>query len=162
MFISPRFFRCFNRLQLKPRLQPSVNLPLALLLSVALTNLMTSCGGIGIGTGGGGSPNDARPSGPAIKQGQLFGSGVSGSVLVFFSSGSSYILRIEGLSMTSASNVVIQIFATPFGQVGQLTLRDSTGNQNYSFTAAQQGLTMQSVTLYNTITQTTLATAQFQ
>lgn len=113
-------------------------------------------------TGGGSSTNDVRPTGIVLKQGQFMGTGVSGVALIFFSSGTSYILRLEGLTAPTAANVVVRIFATPFGQVGQVTLRDTTGNQNYNFSVSQQGVTFQSVTLYSTATQQTLGTALLQ
>lgn len=131
-------------------------------LIVSLVYSLLGCGNLNISTGGGGLPNEARPTGTPVKQGQLFGSGVSGSVLIFLRSGSSYTLRFEGLSLPSQSNLVAQIYATPNGLVSTVNLQFTSGNTNYSFTTPAIGVNFQSVAIYNNQTQTTLGTAQLQ
>ena len=70
---------------------------------LAVIIFLTGCSDIGLSTGSSPAPNEARPSGKALSQGQfsgLNGKTVTGGALIFLS-GSSYILRIEGLTGSS-------------------------------------------------------------
>ena len=122
--------------------------------------VLTSCGAIGLG--GGNALNDARPTGIVVKQAQFFAAsgqtGITGTALIFLNTASSYILRLEGLNVPEESSMQVKIFLSPSGLV-TLSLRGTSGNQNYNFTSPASGFL--SVSIFSTITQTNYATATF-
>lgn len=120
----------------------------------ALLVLFSGCGKITAGSGA--EPNDARPSGNPIAQASLTsqnGKTVSGSALIFASVNSSsgvtgYILRLEGISVPSASGLLVRVNASPGGQVASLPLRATSGSQNYTL-SVNYGSTFSSVYIYS-------------
>jgi hypothetical protein len=122
-----------------------------------------SLNGIPLGTGGGnGSSNDPRPEGTLIAQGQLgglSGRAVTGTALIFLAGGSSYILRLEGLSGPAENNLQIQVYGSfSPSPVFISTLSSTSGNQNYSF-ATGPGNQFNTVSIYSTLSRTNYATA---
>src|SRR4051794_23977880 len=68
---------------------------------VTTASLLFACSGVNIGLGGGGAPNDTRPTGTPLVQGTFSGQNgqtVSGTASVFNVSTSNYVLRLEGIS----------------------------------------------------------------
>lgn len=121
---------------------------------------LSSCGM----TGGSASvPNDPRPSGNPLVQGQVFGQNgqsASGTAFVFYSQ-NVYILRFEGLSVPSVSGLVVQVFTASQGQVGNFNLKASSGNQNYQLTVQQLGIIFRSISIFSTQSNENYATALF-
>ena len=107
------------------------------------------CGGIDVGLGGGNTPfpNDPRPSGTIVTQGLFAGQNsqtASGSALIF-SSGTTYTLRLEGVSFPVETGLIIKVYTSTGTQLSQLALRASTGNHNYVLPDATASQTFASV-----------------
>jgi hypothetical protein len=128
--------------------------------------LLTGCSGLGgISAGTTAAPNDARPSGVPVAQGQLNplnGQTVTGNVLIFFAGTSNYTLRLEGLSLPAESGLVVRVFATPGGQIASLQLRASTGSQNYSMSTSGNGINFTNVYIHSNPNNVDYATAIIQ
>ncbi|MFZ9596731.1 MAG: hypothetical protein ACO3A2_11740 [Bdellovibrionia bacterium] len=139
------------------RLRPSISFFLITSLS------FFSCSGLEFGLGGGsGTLNDPRPSGILLASGPLVGQSgrtVTGTAAVFNTTGSQFILRLEGLTLPS-SDALAQIQL--FGQLGlqnTFTLRSTSGSQNYTFTNTSLAITFSDVTLVSTATNQPIASA---
>jgi hypothetical protein len=142
------------------RLSHSFCFPTFLILGVC------GCGMISTdGTGGSTAPNDARPTSTPLKQAQIMGQNgksASGTASVFFSGSGAYIIRLEGISVTSESGLAVQVYATPGGRIGNFQLRATSGSQNYSLSNSVNGLTFNSVAIYSSVNNINYGSAVFE
>ena len=123
--------------------------------------MLTGCGL----KAGGGSLNDLAPNDPQISQGAFSGQNgqtVTGTAILYSADPSnplSYIVRLDGLTMTAQSasnlNLVIDIGGT---RVTFAALRGTSGSQNYSYVASSSS-TVNSIVITNAATQQDFATA---
>ena len=105
--------------------------------------VLCSCSGVSVGGGGGGGAallNDSRPSGTVISQGQFEAQNgnptLTGQGIIFSSGASSYIARLEGITLTWQTGLLVQVFPSSGGTPAVSTaLKGATGNQNYSFSS---------------------------
>lgn len=120
-------------------------------LKTALIALIWGTQGCGLNIGTT-SPNDPRPTGTLLAQGQFAsqnGKSVSGSALVFSQSGTSYIVRLEGISTPSESGLYVRVYTANSGQVSNLSLTATSGSQNYYFTSTETSPTFKSVYIFS-------------
>ena len=127
-----------------------------LLFSMSWT--FTGCSLSGIDLGGGGVlSNAARPNGVLLAQGslssQVTGQAVAGNAIIF-ASGTSFILRFEGLTVPVENGLQAQVFGTASGNspVFSTPLINYTGNQNFSF-AAPPGTRFSNVNIFSVLSQ---------
>jgi hypothetical protein len=121
------------------------------------------CGGLNVTVGSASSPNDLRPTSTVVAQGQFAGQNgktVAGTALIFSPGNSTYIARLEGVSIPADSGLVVQVYADPGGKVASFTLRAATGSQNYTFTSTTTGLTFNNVYIFSIPTNINYGVAQ--
>jgi len=126
--------------------------------ALLLLMFLTHCG---LHAGTGVAPNDPTPSGQILKQGQFFsqsGQTVTGSAVIYLS-GSSYILRLEGISTPSEAGLQVRIDGNPGGVVFTSALSATSGNQNYPFSGGV-GVTFKAVDIYSTLNSVNYGSAQ--
>ncbi len=126
-----------------------------------LLSYLSSCAGsLDLTTNGRNLINDARPPGNPIYQGNFVGasgqSNVTGTALIFLS-GSSYTLRLDGLSITNEAALVVNVYHSSGSTPNFLS--SSSGNQNYSLPNLPLNSTFTSVEIYSTLQQTNYAIA---
>lgn len=84
--------------------------------------------------------NDARPTGSVVAQGNFTsqnGGTVTGTALVFSTTGNTVTLRLEGLSVTNpnSGSLNVQLYANPNSVLAtNVALKSTSGNQNYTVT----------------------------
>ncbi len=90
-----------------------------------------ACGSIGLGTG---TSNDPAPSGTIVYSGTFATNSneISGTVFVYHQSGSTYTIRLESFSASTASNLKVQGITANGETELDSSLKSSSGNQNYS------------------------------
>src|SRR5689334_21696569 len=91
--------------------------PILNLILVALSLFISSCG---ISAGSAVAPNDARPNGAILVQGQFFGQSgqtVTGSALIFTVGAGSLVLRLEGLQTPEEVGLQVRLTGTPGGTI---------------------------------------------
>jgi len=111
---------------------------------------LMNCSGVNIGTGGGGTPNDVRPTNLPMVQGFFTGQNgktVTGTAIIFSASSSSYVLRLEGISTPSEGGLEVQLY-TSDGQ-SNFSLRAWSGSQNYTFSGNNPNVVFSSVSIYS-------------
>jgi len=129
-----------------------------------MSYLSACAGSLDLTTTGKNLINDARPPGNPIYQGNFVGasgqSNVTGAALVFLS-GTSYTLRLDGLSVPSEAALVVNVYHSSGFTSGStsLLLRSTSGNQNYSLPGLQLNSAFTSVVIYSTVQQTNYAIA---
>ncbi len=114
----------------------------------------------GCGKGTVSAPNDPAPTGTIVAQGQFAGlnsKSVSG-VAVIYQTGSSYVARLEGISVPNEAGLQV-VVKTSTTTVLQTTLRNISGTQNYSFSVSDGAVTWSSVTIHSTATNLDYGTA---
>lgn len=123
----------------------------ASLLTTALFLVLASAPACGskFGSGASTTPNDLAPNGTLVVTAALTGQNgrsVSGSAAVYrLSSTNEYVVRLEGLSLTSGPN--LRVTGTAGGAVVlNAALRSTQGNQNY-FTGITATQTWQAVNI---------------
>ena len=87
---------------------------------------------------GSNSANDPAPSYPIVKQGTFIGQNgrqVSGGAIVYNPSGSDYIFRLAGISTPEEGGLQVRAVTQGGTNILVATLRASSGNQNYYYTA---------------------------
>lgn len=100
---------------------------------------LSGCGLINT-SGGGSGLNDARPTGSVVAQGNFTsqnGGTVTGTALVFSTTGNTVTLRLEGLSVTNpnSGSLNVQLYANPNSVLAtNVALKSTSGNQNYTVT----------------------------
>ena len=107
--------------------------------------------GCGI-TAGRGTVNDLAPTLPVLAQGSfqsLSGKSVTGSTTIYNAGGGSYIVRLEGISVTQDSGLQVIPMLNTGAAAATLSLRAFTGNQNYTFTPAITPSGFASVRIYS-------------
>ena len=102
--------------------------------------LLCNCGEVAVGGGGSGVFNDSRPNGAVVVQGQFEAQNnnpaLTGQGIIFSAGASGYIARLEGITLTWQSGLLVQVFSSSSGTPAVSTaLRGASGNQNYSFTS---------------------------
>lgn len=99
-----------------------------------LSLLMGGCGQIGIGSA---SLNDATPSGTLVASGQFFGVNgktASGAVSVYNQTTENYVIHLSGVTLPQENGLTLISVINGVTQSG-VTLRSSSGSQNYSVTS---------------------------
>ena len=87
----------------------------------------------GCGNVGAISPNDQPPNGTIVADGSFTGSNVSGTATIYQLALGSYVVRLAQFSAPQETG--LQVAATVDGKVAtRVTLRATSGNQNYPFT----------------------------
>ncbi len=122
--------------------------------------LFASCGGVGVGLGGGSTSafNDPTPSGTPLYQGTFSGQNgqtVSGNALIFLSNGV-YTLTLQGLSTPSESGLQIRMTSNPANN--PIALRGTSGNQNYTLSITPPAF-FSNVNIFSTQTNTNYGAA---
>ncbi len=123
---------------------------------------LLACGQISVG--GSTTTNNARPTGAPVTQAAILGQNgqtVTGIAYVFFVSNQGYIVRLEGLSVTNESNLVVKIYSRTGILLTSLGLKSFTGNQNYSVSSTTGGTQIGSVTIYSNLKSINYAQASF-
>jgi hypothetical protein len=107
------------------------------------------------------APNDPIPAGTINKQGQFFSQGgqtVTGSAIIYLS-GSSYVLRLEGIQTPEETGLQVRINTTLQSPAFTFSLKGTSGNQNYAFTGPGQA-TIMSVNIFSTLSNKNYGAAQ--
>ncbi|NBU20327.1 hypothetical protein EBS43_02760 [bacterium] len=128
-----------------------------ILLFILLNLSLCQCSELGLNTSSTARQLDPRPSGIPVASGVLTPlngqSNITGNALIFLQSPGSYILRLEGLSMTWEAGLKIKISSTLNGITQSPTLLDlrfNSGDQNYNFTTPGTSAKFDFVYIYST------------
>ncbi|MGZ3689681.1 MAG: hypothetical protein ACXWPM_13035 [Bdellovibrionota bacterium] len=110
---------------------------------------IAACGLIGLG---GGTGNDVAPTGTIVAQGpfqsSLAGKTVSGTALVYnVTATGQFVIRLQSMSITADSGLQVQVQAD--SQILTYSLKDFTGNMNYTSTATGTVSSWSNVTIKN-------------
>lgn len=126
-----------------------MEVPDILLLTLIIAGL-AGCGPIKLGSI---SPNDPAPSGTIMAQGSftsLNGQTVTGTAIVYFEGGSSYIVRLSGISAPSENGLQVVVVANGATQA-TFSLRASSGSQNYMLSLSAYSITWNQVNIHSTV-----------
>ena len=128
-----------------------------ILLFILVGLSLCRCSELGLNTSATARQLDPRPTGIPIASGTLLPlngqSSITGNVLIFLQSPSSYILRLEGLNITWEAGLKIKITSTQNGITQNpiyLDLRFNNGNQNYTFSTPGTNSKFDFVYIYST------------
>lgn len=118
-------------------------------VSIGLTLSLVGCGEIGLGNR---SPNDPKPTGTIVAQGNLTGQSgqtASGSAFVYQTGSASFVVRLEGVTLPEESGLRV-IVSVNSDEKLNASLRSSSGTQNYSMTVSTLPATFDYVAIRST------------
>lgn len=130
--------------------QPGQSRTMAPAVFFATCAMLAGCGPIKAGSS---SPNDPAPNATIIAQGtftSLNGQTVTGAAIVYETGGSSYIVRLSGISAPAENGLQVVVVANGTTQA-TFALRAPTGSQNYSMSMSAYSVYWNQVNIHSSV-----------